>query len=207
MKLINMKLVKLLYIHLLFFLSLNAHALIIKDVISVNKILELDWRTYDFDITKHGYNHLTDTINFVTLTYDFSKMVDEFDDYDDYTTMETIQLNSYIFDGRSNIYNLDPGILTQRLHWTKDESYCQKENYDTGECEFNLDLKGTARESLAVYNGNIWLGDVTFSVDVTRTNLPESSPFILVALGLIALSIGVKFRSPAMRLTGKSLHY
>jgi hypothetical protein len=166
---------------------LSSHALIISDVISVNKTLEIDWRSYEFDLTKHGYNHVTDTIKFVELTYDFSKMIDEGDDFDDPTTVETIQLNSYIFDGRVNFYDINPGIIKQRFSWTKDETYCQKENYNNGECEFNLDLNGTAQEFLAVYNGNIFLGDVTFSVDVDRVDVPEPSPSILLGLGLVAM--------------------
>lgn len=168
-------------------LPLSSQALVISDVISVNKTLEHESRSFDFNLTKHGYNHLTDTIKFVELSYDFSKMVDEIDDYENMDTWETIQLNSYIFDGRANFSDINPEIIHQRVSWRKDESYCQKENYDNGECEFNLDLNGTAREFLSVYNGAIWLGDVTFSVDVDRVNVPEPSPFILFGLGLLAM--------------------
>lgn len=189
-----MKILKSCFVLLAFFLSAQSHALVISDIIYINKTLDLGWHTFDFDVTKRGYNHLTDTINFVELSYDFSKMVDEGDDYEDPNTLESIQLNSYIFDGRNYIYNLDPGIILQRLSWRKDESFCQKENYDTGECDLNLDLNGSARELLAVYNGNIWLGEVRFSVDVTRTNVPEPSSFILMGLGLFAIFLGVKLR-------------
>lgn len=182
-----MKLSRALYLLLLVFLSLNAHALVIKDVISVNKILEINWRAYDFDLTKHGYNHLTDKINSVTLSYDFSKMVDEGDDFDDYDTLESIQFNSYIFDGRTIFHDINPGIISESRDWTKDESYCQKENDDTGECELNLDLNGTAREFLSVYSGNVWLGDVTFAVDVTRSYIPEPSPLMLFLVSFFAL--------------------
>lgn len=178
---------------LLGMLSLNTQALVISDVISVNKTLDLTWRAFDFDLTKHGYNHLTDTINYVELSYDFSKMVDDVDDFENYETLETIQLNSYIFDGRINYFDINPGIISQRLSWQKDESYCEKENYDTGECEFNLDLKGNAREFLSVYSGNIWLGDVTFSVDVTRKEVPEPSSIILFFLGLLSIA-AMRFR-------------
>ncbi len=170
-------------------LPLSSQALVISDVISVNKTLELDWRSFEFDLTKHGYNHLTDTIKFVELSYDFRKMVDEGDDYENLDTLETIQLNSYIFDGRANFIDINPEIIHQRVSWRKDESYCQKENYDNGECEFNLDLNGTARESLSVYNGSIFLGDVTFSVDVDRVSVPEPSPFILFGLGVLAMFV------------------
>jgi hypothetical protein len=166
-------------------LSLKSHAFVISDVISVNKTLDLTWRSFDFDLTKHGYNHLTDTINFVELSYDFSKMVDEVDDFDNYDTLETIQLNSYLFDGRVNYFDINPGIISQRMSWQKDESYCEKENYDTGECEFNLDLNGNAREFLSVYSGKIWLSDVTFSVDVTRKEVPEPSSALLLLIGLL----------------------
>jgi hypothetical protein len=167
-------------------LSLKSYAFVISDVVSVNKTLDLTWRYFDLDLTKHGYNHLTDTINFVELSYDFSKMVDEVDDFENYETLETIQLNSYIFDGRVNYFDINPGIISQyRLHWQKDESYCEKENYDTGECEFNLDLNGTARETLSVYSGHIWLSDVTFSVDVTRKEVPEPSSVLLLFIGLL----------------------
>jgi hypothetical protein len=166
-------------------LSLKAHAFVISDVISVNKTLDLTWRSFDFDLTRHGYNHLTDTINFVELSYDFSKMVDQVDDFDNYETLETIQLNSYIFDGRINYFDINPGVISQRLSWQKDDAYCQKENYDTGECEFNLDLNGTARESLSVYSGNVFLSDVTFSVDVTRKEVPEPSSILLLVVGLL----------------------
>lgn len=166
-------------------LSLKSHAFVISDVISVNKTLDLTWRSFDFDLTKHGYNHLTDTINFVELSYDFSKMIDEVDDFDNYDTLETIQLNSYLFDGRVNYFDINPGIISERMSWQKDESYCEKENYDTGECEFNLDLDGKAREFLSVYSGNIWLSDVTFSVDVTRKQVPEPSSVLLLFVGLL----------------------
>ncbi len=166
-------------------LSLKSYAFVISDVISVNKTLDLTWRSFDFDLTKHGYNHLTDTINFVELSYDFSKMVDEVDDFDNYETLETIQLNSYIFDGRVNYFDINPGVISERASWIKDESYCEKENYDTGECEFNLDRDGKAREFLAVYSGNIWLSDVTFSVDISRKEVPEPSSALLLFVGLL----------------------
>ena len=168
-------------------LPISSHALIISDVISVNRTLKIDWRAYDFDLTKHGYNHLTDTIKYIELSYDFSKMVDEGDDFDNFDTLESIQLNSYIFDGRVNYHDINPGIIKERVGWMKDESYCEKENYNNGECEFNLDLNGTAREFLAVYSGNVFLSDVTLSVDVDRVNVPEPSPFILFGLGLVAM--------------------
>jgi len=177
---------------LLCVLPLSSQALIISDVISVNKTLELGWHSYDFDLTKHGYNHLTDSIKYVELSYDFSKMVDEgddFSDFDNYDTLESIQRNSYIFDGRIIYHDINPGIIKDRFGWTKDESFCQKENFDTGECELNLDLNGVARESLAVYNGNIFLTDETFSVDVDRIDVPEPSPFILFGLGLLAMCL------------------
>jgi hypothetical protein len=167
-------------------LPLSAHALIISDVISVNKILAPGWVAFEFDLAKQGYNHKTDTIKFVELSYDFSKMIDEYDDYEDPTTVESIQLNSYIFDGRTIIYDINPEIITQRFSWQKDESHCEKENYDTGECEFNLDLNGTAKEYLSTYSPNIYLGDVTFSVEVDRIEVPEPSPFILFGVGLLA---------------------
>ena len=168
-------------------LPLSSHALIISDVISVNKTLDVGWLDFKFDLTKHGYNHKTDTIKFVGLSYDFSKMIDESDDFDDPSTLESIQLNSYIFDGRTNFYDINPGIISSRLSWQKDESYCEKENYDTGECEFNLDLNGTAQEYLSAYSSNIFLGDVTFSVDVDRVDVPEPSPFILFGMGFLAM--------------------
>lgn len=168
-------------------LPLSAHALIISDVISVNKTLDTGWVAFEFDLAKQGYNHKTDTIKFVELSYDFSKMIDEYDDYEDPTTVESIQLNSYIFDGRTIIYDINPEIISQRFSWRKDESYCEKENYDTGECEFNLDLNGTAKEYLSTYSPNIYLGDVTFSVEVDRIEVPEPSPFILFGVGLLAV--------------------
>ncbi|RYY76405.1 MAG: PEP-CTERM sorting domain-containing protein [Gammaproteobacteria bacterium] len=174
-----------LFVGVLGILSLKSHAFVISDVISVNKTLDLTWRSFEFDLTKQGYNHLTDTINFVELSYDFSKMIDETDDFENYETLETIQLNSYIFDGRANYHDINPGVLSQRVGWLKDDTYCQKENYDTGECEFNLDLNGTAREFLSVYSGNIYLSNVTFSVDVTRTEVPEPSSVLLLFVGLL----------------------
>ena len=180
-------------------LPLSSQALIITDVISVNKTLDLGSRVFDFDLTKHGYNHLTDSINFVELSYDFSKTIDDFDDYDDPDTVETIQFNSYIFDGRTNYYDINPEVITQRTSWHKDETYCQRENYNNGECELNLDLFGKAEEFLSVYNGKIWLGDVTFSVDVTRTEVPEPSSIILVMMGIIAIGFA-KIRSAARQI-------
>lgn len=164
--------------------------MIITDVIPVNGQLGLQGYVFDFDLVKHGYNYLTDTIKFVELTYDFSKLVDPIDDFENFDTLETIQLNSYLFDGRMNILDINPGLLSQRLSWRKDISYCQKENYDTGECEINLDLKGNAREFLSIYNGNIWLSEVSFSVDVTRTSVSEPSTVILLFLGLTMIFIG-----------------
>jgi len=174
--------------------SLNTHAFVISDVISVNKTLDLTSYIFDFDLAKRGYNHLTDTINLVELSYDFSKMIDEVDDFDNYDTLETIQTNSYIFDGRVNYFDINPGIISDRLSWQKDESFCQKENYYTGDCEFNLDSKGTAREFLSVYSGKVWLSDVTFSVDVTRNEVPEPSSALLLMIGLLT-TIVIRARS------------
>jgi hypothetical protein len=182
-----MKKLRSLFLAAACFIPLTSHAVIISDVISVNKTLDIGSLIFDFDLTKHGYNNLTDSINFVELSYDFSKTVDEVDDYDDPSTMETIQFNSYIFDGRTNYYDINPEVITQRTSWNKDDTYCQRENYDNGECELNLDLFGNAEEFLSVYNGKIWLGDVKFSVDVTRTEVPEPSSSILLAMGLFAM--------------------
>ncbi len=170
--------------------SLGSHAIIITDIIPVNKQLGLQGYNFNFDLAKHGYSHVTDTINYIELTYDFSNWVDSIDDFENFDTLETIQLNSYLFDGRSNFHDINPGLIQQRLSWNKDISYCQKENYDTGECELNLDLKGNAREFLSIYNGNIWLNDVRFSADITRASVSEPSAMILLLMGLAMIIFG-----------------
>ncbi len=180
---------KSLLVALALLLPLNSQAIIITDTIPVHKQLELRGYNFYFDLAQHGYNHVTDTINYIVLIYDFSKSVDPIDDFENFDTLETIQLNSYLFDGRSNFHDINPGLIQQGLSWTKNIDYCQKENYDTGECEFNLDLKGNAREFLGVYSGSIWLSDVKFSVDVTRVSVSEPSTIILLLLGL-AMIIG-----------------
>ena len=168
-------------------LTANAQALVISDVVSINKVLDLGSHRFQFDLSKHGYDHLTDSINFVEVSYDFTKTIDEVDDFDAPDTLETIQLNSYIFDGRTNFYDINPEIIKQQASWIKDESFCQRENYDNGECDLNLDLDGRAEEFLSVYNGKVWLDKATFTVNVTRAEIPEPASLILLGMGLIAI--------------------
>jgi hypothetical protein len=187
-----MKILRSLCLLYLLLQPINSYATVISDVISFNKVLPVDGYNLEFNIAEQGYNYLTDTINWVTISYDFTNMIDEFDDIEDMSTLESLQINSYIFDGRTYFNDINPGVYKVREAWNKNLNYCQLEN--DGVCELNLDKDGMAREILSIYSSNIWVGDVTFSVDVTRTEVPEPSTLILFFLGLSTLFVGRKLQ-------------
>lgn len=164
--------------------SMGANALIIKDVISFNKkMAESVFYNFDFDLTRHGYNPLTDSITRVQLSYDFSELIDDGHDPDNMDTWESAMFYSRLFDGRSYDPDVTPGVGSERLAWTK-TGECQLVN-DDDICVYNLDLYGNARETVVAYTDNLWLGDVMFSVEVDRVNLPEPSSIIMLVFGLV----------------------
>ncbi|RZK05272.1 MAG: hypothetical protein EOO43_22100 [Flavobacterium sp.] len=167
---------------LVLLLSINANALLITQVFTINEHADIGWYHLEVDFTKLGYNPDSDTINYIERTYDVREVVDNGDD-DWETNWEFVQLNSWIFYPRMYINDIDTGVYTERLSWTRNE-FCQFED-QYGECLYNLDLMGNATEAFGVWTDNIWVGEFIYTIDVTRRNIPEPSAAILLLFGLL----------------------
>ncbi|MES2674483.1 MAG: PEP-CTERM sorting domain-containing protein [Pseudomonadota bacterium] len=168
-----------------------ANAIVITDMVSINRNLN-GGVSVDFDLRRQGYNHETDTIRLVTLSYNFREII-EYDDIDDPSTWESTEIYSLLFDGRAFFRDISTENYTQRLSWQKDYS-CQRSSEDDEICFYNLDLFGNTTEFLRSYTDNLWLLDGTLSVEVDRVSVPEPSPFILLCMGLVAILTLNRFR-------------
>lgn len=164
-----------------------ANALVITDVVSINRNLANEWISLDFDLTKHGYNHETDTIKLVTMSYNFREIV-EYDDINDESSWESVEIGSMLFDRRSYFRDVSTETFTNRMSWEKTDE-CQLGGYDGEPCLYNLDLFGNTSESIRVYTDNLWFGEGVLSVEVDRVAVPEPSSILLLCLGLAGLGM------------------
>jgi len=171
----------------------SANALLLSDVHEVNApLVSGEPVGFIFNITEHGYNHLTDTITGIKLSFDFREIVEteeDFENWEDMSTWEFIIFYSRIFDGRSIYADIDTGITTFASVWNRFNE-CQLYDYDDQEiCRENLDLYGEMASWFVPYTDNLWLGEARLDVEITRASLPEPASILLLGLGLIGLGI------------------
>lgn len=186
-----MKFLKIAFFASLFIAS-SANALILTDTHEFNApLVSGEPGGFRFNIAKHGYNHLTDTITNITLSFDLREIVEteeDFENPDDMSTWEFIIFYSWIFDGRSIFADVDTGPLIFNSSWTKTYD-CQYSAYVDGDeiCWDNLDLTGEMSSWFVPYTDNLWLGEARLDVEIARVTLPEPAAILLFGLGLISL--------------------
>ncbi len=167
----------------------SANALILSDVHEFNApMVNGKFENFMFNLADHGYDHRTDTITHIKLSFDFREIVENEEDFtnpDDMSTWEFIIFYSWVFDGRDIYADIDTGIKTYERPWTKTYD-CQFTPWEEEGCQENLDLDGIMSSTVLALNNNLWLGEVRLDAEVTR--IPEPSPLLLVGLGLACLT-------------------
>ncbi len=174
--------------------AFSANALLLSDVHEFNAPLISGESTgFNFNLVDHGYNHLTDTITNIKVSFDFREIVETEEDMtnvDDMSNWEFIIFYSWIFDGRSIYADIDTGTTTFETSWSKDYSY-QYYDYADGDevCLHNLDLYGEMSSWFVPYTDNLWLGEARLDAEITRASIPEPASILLLSLGLIGLGM------------------
>lgn len=190
-----MKLLKLFAFTVFFGSAFSAHAFILSDVLEVNSVLisEEAYRV-NFNLMDHGYNHLTDTITNIKISFNFREIIETEEDMDDWEgdrdNWEFVIFYSWIFDRVSVIPDVDTGILSFETTWRKTYN-CQYYGSEYGDeiCGENLDLYGNMFSGLVPYTNNLWLGEVRLDAEITRASIPEPASIFLLFSGLIGLII------------------
>lgn len=189
-----MKFLKLVLFTVIFGSPLSANALLLSDVHEFNAPLISGESTgFNFNLGDHGYNHLTDTITNIKVSFDFREIVEteeDMENVDDMSNWEFIIFYSWIFDGRSIYADIDTGTTTFETSWNKDYS-CQYYDYADGDetCLHNLDLYGEMSSWFVPYTDNLWLGEARLDAEITRASIPEPASILLLSLGLIGLGM------------------
>lgn len=167
----------------------SANALVLSDVYEFNApLINGKTNTFIFDFADKGYNHRTDTITIVRLSFDFREIIETEEDpahWEDLVDWEPLIIYSRIFDGRVIYGDIDTGIERFATSWNKIYE-CQVELWESNTCVENLDLDGIMSSTIVSGSDNLWLGDVRAEIEVTR--VPEPAPLLLMGLGLIAIA-------------------
>jgi hypothetical protein len=184
-----MKLLKFFFFAALLGSAMSANALILSDVHSFNAPLENGKSTsFVFNFAEHGYDHRTDTITIVRLSFDFREIIETEEDpahWEDLVDWEPLIIYSRIFDGRTIYGDIDTGIERFASYWNKTYE-CQIEIWESNTCIENLDLDGIMSSTILSGSDNLWLGDVRAEIEITR--VPEPAPLLLIGLGLVAIA-------------------
>lgn len=186
----------------LFFLMLlpfsQSNALVITNTIALNNQLSVD-NSFTFDMISQGYNPLTDSINFVTMSFDIKEIVE--DPFEDHADMDdNIREFVIIYDRflhyRGIFADMDTGVVSDTTSWTPQEE-CRYGDYVDGEeiCYFKPDQDGFFYSYWAVYTDNLWMNSISLSIDVTRADLDEPSSLLLFMslLSLLIFKTRVRF--------------
>jgi hypothetical protein len=168
-------------------LPIYASAFPITDTVSFNRNVSYEWILLDFDLTRQGYNHETDTIKHVTMSYNFRE-IEEFDDIENEDTWESIEIYSLLFDRRSYLRDVSTETFVENIDWVKDYS-CQLGGFDGDPCVYNLDLYGTTMEEIFVATDNLWFGEGKLTVEIDRVTVPEPSSLLLLCFGFLGLML------------------
>lgn len=188
-----MQLLKLIFFIAIFGGASSANALLLSDVHEFNApLISGKSNGFRFNLADHGYNHLTDTITNIKLSFDFREIVEteeNFENWEDMSSWEFIIFYSWIFDGRDIYADIDTGTLTFEAAWNKTYA-CQYYDYVDGDevCLQNLDLYGEMSSSFVPYTDNLWLGEARLDAEITRASIPEPASILLLSLGLIGLA-------------------
>lgn len=170
--------------------AIPASALIVSDTHQFNaSLINGDSVNFMFNLADHGYDHRTDTITNIKLSFDFREIVEteeDFSNVDDMSTWEFIIFYSWVFDGRDIYADIDTGIKTYARPWEKTYQ-CQFAEWESEVCQENLDLDGIMSSRVLALNNNLWLGEVRLDAEITR--IPEPASFLLLTLGLFGLVI------------------
>jgi hypothetical protein len=183
---------------LLFASAISAQAFVISDLHEYNAAL-INGQTagVNFNLTAHGYNHHTDSITGLKLTFNFREIVEteeDMENWEDMSNWEFIIFYSWIFDGRSIYADVDTGPIEFSASRTKTYA-CQYYDYLDGDatCLQNLDLYGEMSSWFVAYTDNLWLGEVRLDAEIVRA-VPEPAPVLLFGLGLLGVAARKKFR-------------
>lgn len=190
-----MKLLKLFVFTVFFGSVFSAHAFILSDVHEVNSAL-IPEQTFGitFNLADHGYNHLTDTITNIKISFDFREIIETEEDMDNPAGVtddwEFVIFYSWIFDGRSIYADIDTGILSFGTGWRKTYN-CQYYSSAEGDeaCWENLDLYGNISSWFVPYTDNLWLGEARLDANIIRASIPEPASIFLLFSGLFGLAI------------------
>lgn len=191
-----MKLLKIFLGSLLLGSAFPTQALILSDIHEYNApLINGESAGINFNLVNHGYNHHTDSIIGLKLTFNFREIVEteeDMENWEDMTNWEFIIFYSWIFDGRSIYADVDTGPVEFSASRTKTYE-CQYYDYVDGDatCLQNLDLYGEMSSWFVAYNDNLWLGEVRLDAEVNR--VPEPAPVLLFGLGLLGLAVRSKY--------------
>ena len=187
-----MNFLKLVLFTAIFGTAFSANAMLLSDVHEFNASLISDEPVgFHFNLADHGYNHLTDTITNIKLSFNFHEIVENeenLEQWEDMSSWEFIIFYSWIFDRRSVFADIDTGILTFERGWI-DYDGCQFYDDFNQVCVENLGLYGNMSSSLAPYTENLWLGEARLDAKITRISITEPTSIFLLSLGLIGLGL------------------
>lgn len=168
----------------------KSYALLITHAIPVNNQIA-GYHSFTFDLVNHGYNPDTDSINLVIFSYDVKEIVeDPFEDTPDMEEREFVIIHDHFLYVRGVIADMDTGSISNRVHWESGEG-CLFSGYDENNeevCYFQPDKDGFFYSYWDVYTENLWMNSISLTIDVTRSNVDEPSPFVLLS-GALSLFI------------------
>lgn len=170
----------------LFTIPAYANALVITDIISVNRNAS-PGVILDFDLRRGGYNPVTDSITFVKLSFSVREIV-EFDDFEDDTTLESGMESYALFERRSHFRDIDTGTYSRQTSWLRMDE-CQIDEFE-GPCIYNLDLFGNTAAYFSFYTDNLWFEEGRLEVEVDRISVPEPATLWLLCVGVLGIGAG-----------------
>lgn len=179
---------RMFYFLLLSLCSLHSPAFTITDSRYDFKLPEGE-SVFGVDMLAHGFNPVTDTVDSLDLRLVFREIIDDdaTENYDE-GTLEFVVFHTILFGARMTVNpDVDTGLYTFANSWAPGESTCIFGGYDGEPCEWDPIGSGVFGLYVSAYTDNLWVTEATWTMDVTRTSVLESSPAVLLALGLAVL--------------------